>query len=123
MINIIELDLAVVTGSTVIFGTIAIWALMGFYSVRILRSFRGGVLSKGWKYICIAVPFLILGKLLTGIGGASSLALTEQMLLKVLGTSLSAIGGLMIVIGFRNQYNAWNPKELKVAAATPANTA
>jgi hypothetical protein len=115
MMNIFQLVLAIAAGSIIVFGTIAIWALMGFYSVRILRSFRGGVLSKGWKYICIAVPFLIFGQVSTGIGGSDSLAIMEQAAFKVLGTSLSAIGGLMIVIGFRIQYKAWNPKELKIA--------
>ncbi len=96
-----------------VFGTFIIWGLMGFYSIRILKSFRGGVLSKGWKYISIAVPFLIFGQLMSGLGNSQSLVMTQQEILRVVGISLSAIGGLLIVVGFRAQYQAWNPKGMK----------
>ncbi|MCL5067254.1 MAG: hypothetical protein M1368_02730, partial [Thaumarchaeota archaeon] len=91
----------------------SLWILMGFYSIRILRSFRGGVLSKGWRYISIAVPFLILGQLFTGMGESSTIALLEDQILRAAGASFSAIGGLMIIIGLRAEHNAWNPKGLK----------
>ena len=86
---------------------------MGYYSVRILHSFRGGVLSKGWTFVSVAVPFLISGQLVTGIGSSQSLAMDSQETLRVIGASLSALGGLLIVLGFRAQYKAWNPKGMK----------
>ena len=113
MTDIIQLVLMVVAGSLLFFGTIAIWILMGFYSVKILRSFKGGALSKGWKYVCIAVPFLVFGQLISGIGGSTSIALLQEgAIFKVIGVALSAIGGLLMVIGFRAEFNAWNPKGL-----------
>lgn len=121
MVEIIQLILAIIAGSTLVFGTIIIWILMGYYSVRILRSFRGGVLSKGWKYICVAVPFLILGQLSTGLS-ISSVAVSQQEILRTLGASLSAIGGLMIVIGFRIEYRAWNPRGLKDSSQSAPQT-
>ncbi|MGI0092138.1 MAG: hypothetical protein ACREBS_10545 [Nitrososphaerales archaeon] len=122
MFEMVQLILMIAAGSTLIFGTIAIWVLMGFYSARILRSFRGGVLSKGWKYICIAVPFFIIGQLSTGMSDSGSIASMQQEILAALGTSLSAIGGLMVVVGFRAQYNAWHPKEIKIASAQDTTT-
>ena len=113
MIDIVTLIVAIIGGSTLVFGTIAIWILMGYYSVRILRSFRGGLLSSGWKYICIAVPFLIFGQLITSMGGSGSIATEQEQILRIAGASLSAIGGLMIVVGFRAQYRVWNPKGMK----------
>ena len=112
MVDILQLALMIVGGSTLIFGTMAIWILMGYYSVRILRSFKGGILSKRWKYICTGVPFLIFGQLTTSIGSSDSVLIQEEIF-KVLGASLSLIGGIMIVIGFRTQYNSWNPKGMK----------
>jgi hypothetical protein len=103
----------IVAGSTLVFGTIAIWILMGYYSVRILRSFKGGVLSRGWKYICIAVPFLIFGQLATSMGSSGSVALIQDQIFRVAGASLSLLGGIMIVIGFRTEYRAWNPKQMR----------
>lgn len=109
--NVVGLILLITSFSTLAIGTIVIWILMGYYSIKILRSFRGGVLSKGWKYISIAVPFLILGQILVGMSGYGSIGVVH--LLRTAGASFSAIGGLMIVIGFRAEHNAWNPKQLK----------
>jgi|SRR5579872_2553488 len=114
MISMIQLILALAAGSTLVFGTIVIWILMGYYSVRILRSFKGGILSQGWKYICLAVPFLIFGQLATSIGGSASINSGEEIL-RTVGASLSLLGGLLIVIGFRTEYRAWNPKQMKTA--------
>ena len=110
MADIIQLIIMIVGGSTLVFGTIAIWILMGYYSIRILKSFKGGLLGKGWRFISIAVPFLVFGQLATSMGGSSSASLLQDQILKVIGASLSAIGGLMIVIGFRSQFKLWTPK-------------
>ena len=121
MTDIIQLALAIVAGSLLVFGTIAIWILMGFYSVKILRSFKGGALSKGWKYVCIAVPFLVFGQLISGIGGSSSVTLLQEgTVIKVIGDCLSAIGGLLMVIGFRAEFKAWNPKGLQTKVPATA---
>jgi hypothetical protein len=115
--DIVQMVLAIAAGSTLVFGTIAVWVLMGFYSIRIFRGFRGGVLSAGWKYICIAIPFLIFGQLFTGLGTSSSVTVTEEIF-RSLGASTSLLGGIMIVVGFRTQYNAWHPKGMEKAAST-----
>lgn len=112
MTDILQLALLITGGLTLVFGTIAIWILMGYYSVRILRGFKGGILSKGWKFICIAVPFLIFGQLTTGLGNSDKI-LVQGEIFSVLGASLSLVGGILIVIGFKTQYNAWNPKGMK----------
>ncbi len=118
MIGIVQLITAIAAVSTLVIGTIVVWILMGYYSVRILRSFKGGLLSNGWKYICIAVPFLIFGQLATSMSGSDSISVTLEQTFKVLGASLSLIGGIMIVIGFRSQYRIWNPKGMKSAPTT-----
>jgi filamentous hemagglutinin family protein len=46
----------------------------------------------------------------------------EQTLLKVIGISLSLIGGIMMVIGFRAQYRIWNPMGMKSASKAEENT-
>ena len=114
MTDILQLIAIIVGGLVLTFGTLAIWVLMGYYSVRILRSFKGGILSQGWKYICIAVPFLISGQLATGMGSSDTVLIREEIF-KVLGASLSLLGGVMIVIGFRRQYMSWNPKGMKTS--------
>src|SRR5271166_3586660 len=113
MIDIAQLIAELLAVSTLVFGTIAVWILMGYYSIRILRSFKGGLLSSGWKYICIAVPFLIFGQLMTSTSGSDSITLAQEQILMTLGASLSLIGGILIVFGFRSQYRVWNPKGMK----------
>jgi hypothetical protein len=112
MTDVIQLIFIILAGSTIVFGTIAIWILMGYYSIRLFRSFKGGVLSYGWKYICIAVPFLIFGQLATGLGNSNPLTVAEEIL-RSGGAAFFLLGGIMIVIGFRAQYKAWNPKGMK----------
>ncbi len=96
---------------------------MGYYSVRILRGFRGGVLTKGWTFVCLAVPFLIFGQLASGIGNSQSLGMISQEALRVLGITLSAVGGLFLVLGFRAEYKAWNPKGINGREKVPARNA
>jgi hypothetical protein len=117
MTNLIQLIVLIFAGSTLVFGTIAIWILMGYYSVRLFRSFKGGAMSSGWKYICIAVPFLILGQLLTSSGSSSTLTAVQDGILRSTGVAFSLIGGIMIVVGFRAQFRLWNPKGMKSMSA------
>ena len=114
MTDMVSLILAIAAGSTLVFGTIAVWILMGYYSARIFRSFRGGVLMKGWRYICIAVPFLILGQLATGLSDSSGASAAQDLMFRALGLSMSLVGGVLIVIGFRTEYRAWNPKKMNI---------
>lgn len=46
MIDIVTLIVAIIGGSTLVFGTIAIWILMGYYSVRILEELPGRVIEQ-----------------------------------------------------------------------------
>jgi hypothetical protein len=115
MTNVFALILAIAAGSTLVFGTIIVWILMGYYSVKIFKSFKGGVLMNGWRYICVAIPFLIFGQIATGLGDSGSTISSAQELFRALGITLSLAGGILIVIGFRSEYQAWNPKQMKVA--------
>ncbi len=118
MIDVIQPILLILAGSTLVFGTIAIWILMGYYSIRLFRYFRGGALSSGWKYICIAVPFLIFGQLATSMGGSNPAAAMQEIL-RAGGATFSLLGGIMIVVGFRAQFKAWSPKGMKEQISSP----
>jgi hypothetical protein len=118
MTNVFALILTIAAGSTLVFGTIIVWILMGYYSVKIFKSFKGGVLMNGWRYICVAIPFLIFGQLATGLGDSGSTINSAQELFRALGITLSLAGSILIVIGFRSEYQAWNnPKQTKVATS------
>ena len=53
--------------------TIGVFIAMGYYALKNLRGFRGGLLSNGWKYISIAVFFFIAGQLFLDSGGGQAI--------------------------------------------------
>jgi hypothetical protein len=116
MINFMGLLLTIFVSGTLGLITIVVWALMGFYSVKILKGFKGGVLGTGWKYISFAVPFLVLGQLATGITGLENFGANQVDVLQGVGAIFSIVGGLMMVIGFKAQFDAWNPRGMKQRA-------
>lgn len=98
--------------------TIGVFIAMGYYSVRILRSFRGGVLAKGWVPICMAVFFLIAGQILLASYASPGLTETTSRLVLLAGSLTDSIGGLLIAIGFRAQYSAWKvPEKIEAKSA------
>src|SRR5579871_2139685 len=114
--------------STLIIGILGVTTIlgimgMGVNAVRLLRSFRNGVLAKGWKFISIAAFFLIYG--IVALDLSVSTWLPAGMLTSLLGYSgaaSQAIGGLAFAYGCKAQYDAWNPKGMKVERSqTPQN--
>ena len=112
MIALPQVFLLIEATSIIVIGTIAVWVLLGFYSVRLFKTFRGGDLGLGWRYVCLAIPFLICGQLVTGIGAADSLSPSQESLLLATGALISLGGGITMVMGFRIQLKMWNPKGL-----------
>ena len=101
--------------------TIGVFVAMGYYAVRIMRGLKGGVLSKGWVPITIAVFFLIAGQLLLDTSASRNIAQTTSGWLSFLGSLSETVAGLLIVVGFRAQYRAWYPKETTPEKTVEAN--
>jgi hypothetical protein len=79
--------------------------IFGFYAVRLLRSFKSGILENGWKKVTIGAIFLVLGQFphLAAQISSTSLALYfeyPEMLLRLLGI-------VFLILGFRAQYQVW----------------
>jgi hypothetical protein len=96
-----------------ILGTLGVFAAMGYYAIKILRGFKGGVLHQGWNLMAASALFFIVGQLFL-LGGAGQalrdIGIAQDSI--ALGSALETIGGLLLVMGFRTQYNIWNPKQL-----------
>ncbi len=102
--------------------TIGVFIAMGFYAFKNLRGHRGGLLSKGWRYISIAVFFFIAGQLFldSGAGQAiNGISMIAQYNI-AFGSLMETLGGLLLVIGFREQNNIW--KKDKILAASTVST-
>lgn len=100
--------------------TIAVFIAMGFYAIKNLRGFKGGLLSKGWKYISIAVFFFIAGQLFLDTGGGQAIRglSTAGGYSIFLGSVMETIGGLFLVLGFRAQNNVWNVEKKPINVST-----
>jgi hypothetical protein len=98
--------------------TIGVFVAMGFYAVKNLRGFKGGLLSKGWRYISIAVFFFIAGQFFLDSGAAQAINGIQSFAQYsiTLGSLMETIGGFLLVLGFRAQNNVW--KQDTIAAAT-----
>jgi threonine/homoserine efflux transporter RhtA len=87
----------------------------GFYAVKLLASFRTGMLEKGWTQVAVGAIILVLAQFLflpAGIttSGVSS-ALTD------VGMGMRFLGVVFLTLGFRAHYKIWRPSK-EVAAAT-----
>src|SRR5579864_1988660 len=80
-------------------------SIFGFYAVRLLSTFRNGMLEKGWKYVTEGALILGLAQipfLLSGVGTSSLFTLLDDT-----GMLIRLIGMVFLILGFRAQYQVW----------------
>jgi hypothetical protein len=89
--------------------TIAVFVAMGFYAFKNLKGFKGGLLSRGWKFISIAVFFFIGGQFFLDAGAGQAISGLQSVAQYniVFGSLMETIGGFLLVMGFRAQNNIW----------------
>ena len=104
--------------------TLVLEGLMGFlligllyYALRILTSFKKGMLERGWKFLSEGIILLVGGELLLTLSNYMSLG----GYLFQLGIGIDAVGVCLALLGFKSHYDIWelgkgHPKE---AAETP----
>ena len=84
---------------------IVVLSIFGFYAIRLLSTFRNGMLEKGWKYVTEGAIILGLGQipyLLSWIGSASLFSLLNDV-----GMLMRFVGMIFLILGFRAQYQVW----------------
>lgn len=79
--------------------------VFGYYAMRLLQSFKSGILENGWKRVTLGAIFLALGQFprLAALVSSTSLASYfeyPELLLRLLGI-------LFLILGFRAQYQVW----------------
>jgi hypothetical protein len=105
--------------------TIGVFVAMGFYAIKILRGFKGGLLGKGWRFIAIAVFFFIAGQLFldSGAGQATRGLQSIAQYNILLGSLMETFGGLLLVVGFRAQNNIWKMEKSSTKASSSPSLA
>jgi len=84
---------------------VVVLSIFGFYAVRLLSTFRNGMLEKGWKYVTEGAIILALAQipfLVARIGSPSFVSLLDDA-----GDILRLIGMIFLILGFRAQYQVW----------------
>ncbi len=81
---------------------LAALSVFGFYALKLVASFRTGILAKSWRQITIGAIFLISAQLPLLIA-AIGLFGADYSLLIELGTIMRFLGVIFLAIGLRTQ--------------------
>jgi hypothetical protein len=84
---------------------IVVLSVFGFYAVRLLSSFKRGMLAEGWKRVTIGATFLVVAQFPILGSGIESSSLTSP--LSLIGTLLRFIGIVFLILGFKAQHEIW----------------
>ena len=86
-------------------GLIAL-SVFGFFALRLLSSFRTGILAKSWRHISVGAIFLILAQLPL-IAASLGPSGEESSLLIITGTMMRFLGIVFLTLGLRAQCKVW----------------
>jgi len=84
---------------------VVVLSIFGFYAIKLLSSFRQGMLENGWKKVTQGAIILALAQipfLATEFGPTM-----DASLLNDIGDLLRFIGIVLLILGFRAQYQVW----------------
>lgn len=75
-----------------------------YYALRILTTFRKGMLEKGWKFIAQGIIVLVAGQFITTV----SYSFPVGGYLYQIGTGVDALGVVFILLGAKIHLDVWS---------------
>jgi hypothetical protein len=91
--------------------TLLLEGIMGFlllgllyYAMRILTSFKRGMLERGWRLLSVGIIILVAGELVLTVSNYNPVG----GYLFQLGIGIDSIGVLLAVLGFKSHFEIWN---------------
>jgi len=84
---------------------VMVLSVFGYYAVRMLASFRKGMLERGWKLVTLAAIILVLAQIPFLAAAISSPSVAS--VLTGIGSIGRFAGIVCLTIGFRAQYQIW----------------
>ncbi len=103
---------------TAIIGS-ALLLVFGFYALKLLASFRKGVLEKGWKEVTVGAIFLVLAQFLIIVSGFGAPSLVSPLNISV--QAMRFVGIVLLILGFRAHYQVWRLDSKNIVARTESN--
>ena len=86
---------------------------LGYYAVRMFLLTRFGRLEKGWSFIIVGGFACSMGFCVLTIQDLTTAYSIGYLFTDYLGTSLSAIGFFLVMLGVRSHYSVWSLKNFK----------
>ena len=77
--------------------------IFGYYAVRLVGSFRSGILAKGWKYVTFGATLLALAQ----IPFFALSIYSAQSFLGTLGMGMRFVAIIFLTLGLRAHYEVW----------------
>lgn len=100
-------------------GGVIILSIFGFYALKILSSFRKGVLETGWKQVTVGAIFLMLAQFFIIGSGFGSTSMETIFNLSVF--AMRFVGVVLLILGFRAHYQVWRLDNKNISAKTESS--
>jgi O-antigen/teichoic acid export membrane protein len=85
----------------------------GYYSIRMIFFMRHGKMENAWKYFTCGSIVLVASSIFFSLSDVSHFRSWNYLFWDDLGTALTAVGFVIILLGFRSLYRAWALKDLE----------
>ena len=98
---------------------VVILSVFGYYAIKLLASFKKGVLESGWKQVTFGTIFLVLAQfLMVGAGFCSS---NMESVFSVSVLAVRFVGIVLLILGFRAHYQVWRLDNKNIGSRNQSN--
>lgn len=84
---------------------IVVLCSFGYYAIKLLSSFKAGMLEKGWKQVTVGAAVLAVAQIVYIAGGFGSS--TFSTILEDAGQLMRFTAVVFVTLGLRTQYQIW----------------
>jgi hypothetical protein len=85
-----------------------------YYAIRLLTSFRRGMLEQGWNFLSEGIIIIVGGEIILAL--SNYFPLTGYLF--PVGLSVDAVGVLFAMMGFRSHYHIWRVDDKRLSSET-----
>jgi hypothetical protein len=98
---------------------IVVLSTFGYYALKLMTSFRKGMLERGWRLVTFGAIILALAQIPFLISLASPSLLMST--LRTVGNLSRFLGIVLLTLGFRDQYKIWRIDKKEISELDSEN--
>lgn len=95
----------------------------GYYSIKMIFYMRHGKMETAWKYFTCGSIVLVVSSVFFSLSDVTHLRSVIYLVWDDLGTGLTSVGFVIILLGFRSLYRTWTLKDIEKQRAREARNA